>query len=292
MTKDRKDVSFAEAEGRDQYPDVLKWGELDQRLRAALWNRFWIYFDRWVEEAQYDADTNYLPPLHDILIREFVHRRHGFANEFKESFQSKETCIAHWAAFFRKADYVELFDFITFFLRDRDCPDEVIKEIAGAIDGPWSPYRLLLKPPTVFPAISPEEATVLKRDLTTAFSSKFGGARTHLRLSLDVLNKGDYRAVVRESIHAVESAVRDFTGDQSAILSRALKKLTDESGLHPALSNAFDKLYAYSSDEKRIRHALVFQENEKVGFDEAMFFVSACSAFIGLLSRKATQKNS
>lgn len=290
MADDRSNMSFAEAEGKYQYPDALKWGEVDQRLRAALWNRFWIFFDNLVRESEYSSNAYYLPPLQNILLREFVHRRHGFANEFKESFRGKDSCIAQWAALFRNSDYIELFDFITFFLRDRECPQDLARGVAESLDESWSPYRLLVEPPTVIPAVSPEEAVVLKRDLNASFSSKFEGAKTHLQSSLEALNKGDYRAVVREAINAVEGAVRDFTGDDSAILSRALKTLTNEFGLHPSLSTAFDKLYAYTSDEKGIRHALVFGDNEKVGFDEAIFFVSACSAFIGLLSRKYEQR--
>lgn len=48
----------------------------------------------------------------------------------------------------------------------------------------------------------------------------------------------------------------------------------------------FDKLYAYTSDEKGIRHALVLGDNEKIGIDEAIFFLSACTAFVGFLSHK------
>ena len=100
-------------------------------------------------------------------------------------------------------------------------------------------------------------------------------------------NAENHRDVVRESVHAVESAIRDFTGKPKAILSEALKKLREEAQLHPALSAAFEKLYAYTSDEQGIRHALVFNENENVTFDEAIFFLSACSAFIGFLARKS-----
>jgi hypothetical protein len=281
---DRRKVSFSEAEGASLAPDVLKWGQIDQRLRAAVWNAFWVFFDERVVEPDYGFETYYLDPLHDILLREHVHRRHGFANEFVESFHKKPTCINQWANFFRTAKFVDFFDFVTFFLRDRDCPTTLIDRVADALDEPWSPYRLVRKPPTIFPVVSKEEAKILTKDLTVAFKSKFEGAKTHLRNALDALNQGDNRAVVRESIHAVESAVRDFTGDKDAILSSALKKIGKE--IHPTLALAFEKLYAYSSDEKGIRHALVFADNEKVGFDEAMFFISACAAFIGLLSRK------
>lgn len=61
--------------------------------------------------------------------------------------------------------------------------------------------------------------------------------------------------------------------------------------MHRALLDAFEKLYAYTSDEKGIRHSLVLADNQKVGFDEALFFVSACSAFIAYLSSKAKAKS-
>jgi hypothetical protein len=141
------------------------------------------------------------------------------------------------------------------------------------------------------PAISSEEAKILRADVESVFRTSFQGAQTHLQAALDAINKADNLAVVRESIHAVESAVRDFTGDQSAVLSRALKVLKDQKRLHPALSDAFEKLYAYTSDEKGIRHALVFKDNINVGFEEAIFFVSSCSAFIAFLARSQKKRD-
>jgi hypothetical protein len=108
-----------------------------------------------------------------------------------------------------------------------------------------------------------------------------------VQAALDALNKESFRDVIRESIHAVESAIREYTGDPKATLSKGLRTLADQSGMHKALMDAFEKLYAYTSDEKGIRHSLVFSENQKVGFDEALFFVSACSAFVAYLSLKA-----
>jgi hypothetical protein len=283
----RKKVTFAQAEGKIRFPSALKWGELDDRMRAALWNSLHWFFDAHVKSDEIEGGSYYIPPLGSMLLREYLHRRHGFQSDFISHYRSKAQCIADWAAIFKQWDYVDLFDFLTYFLRDRDCPKPVVETVHRALDHSWSPYRLLQKPPTIIPAVSNEEAITLTTDLNAAFASKFEASKVHLQSALDFLNKGEHRAVVRESINAVESAVRDFTGDQNAILSRALKKLTDDSGLHPALANAFEKLYAYTSDEKGIRHALVFADNEKVGFDEAIFFVSACSAFIGLLARKA-----
>ena len=83
---------------------------------------------------------------------------------------------------------------------------------------------------------------------------------------------------------------KDRTKVSFAALSKAIKSLVNENGMHRALADAFDRIYAYSSDEKGIRHALVFDDNEKVGLDEAVFFLSACTAFVGFLGRKKAAK--
>jgi hypothetical protein len=287
---DRKRLSFAEAEGRPRFSGVLEWGALDQRLRAALWNVFCLFFDAHIRREGLAESARYLSPLKDILLRDHLERRHGFLNDFSIYFHHKAHCVAEWAGFFRSADYVELFDFVTFFLRDSGCPKDLVRAVAAALNVPWSPYRLILKPPTVYPAVSEQQAEIVRKDVDEVFDSRFEGSKTHLQAALDSLNKGSHRDCVRESINAVESAVRDFTENPNALLSQALKKLASQGGMHKSLSDAFEKLYAYTSDEKGIRHSLVFADNEKVGFDEALFFVSACSAFIAFLSHKSGSK--
>lgn len=282
---DRTKVSFAEAEG--ELPSILKWGQIDQRLRSSIWTPFYLFFDGHIDwEINRGGDNHYLKkPLSHILAREFVYRRHRFVHELEDYFD-KDEFIHWWSDFFKNSNYVELFDFITFFVRDGDCPKDFARKIAIALDLPFSPYRLSVDALTIFPAIDEQQAKALEGDLEKAFKSPFAGSKSHIQSALSALGNGDYRASVRESIHAVESAVRDFTADPNAVLSRALKSLVSEQNVHKALADAFDKLYAYSSDESGIRHALVFGENEKVGLDEATFFLSACTAFVGFLGRK------
>jgi hypothetical protein len=284
---DRTKISFVEAENKAKFPAILKWGELDQRLRSALWTPIFFFLDGHIEYIEYSDGPGYSlkEPANSIMTREFVLRRHRFVNEYQEEF-SKERFIDEWKKFFKNSDYVDIFDFVTFVVRDQSCPKELIAEISDSLDQPFSPYRLSAKAKTIFPAIGKDETEALGRDLDTAFSSPFAGSKTHIRSALHELGEGHYRTSLRESIHAVESAVKDFTDDPSAILSKAIKSLVGEAGVHKALADAFEKLYSYASDEKGIRHALVFGDNEKVGLDEAVFFLSACTAFVGFLSRK------
>lgn len=287
MPMDRTKVSFSEAEGKSKFPSVLKWGEIDQRLRAALWNSIYFFLN-----ANIKTDTSSTPyyfwsgPAESIMRREFLVRQHGFINDYERLFYPRNFKLDHWKNFFSTASYVDIFDFVTFLIREPECPEELVAHFATALDQPYSPYRLLIRTKTIFPAIGEQETKSLQRDLETAFSSSFPGSKTHIQSALNALGDGDHRTTVRESIHAVESAVKDFTADPNALLPKAIRSLVTKAGVHKALADAFDKLYAYANDEKGIRHALVFGDNEKVGLDEAVFFLSACTAFVGFLDRK------
>jgi hypothetical protein len=46
-------------------------------------------------------------------------------------------------------------------------------------------------------------------------------------------------------------------------------------------------LYAYTSDEKGIRHALLDDSTAKVDEADAMFMLGACAAFVSYLLNKA-----
>ena len=283
---DRTKISFAEAEGKTKFPAILKWGEVDQRLRSALWTPIYLFLNSNIKLQTNSGDYYWDRPVSSIMLRDYLHRQHRFISDFKTSFYPRDSQLEDVKNLFSKADYVALFDYITFLVRDRDCPADLIASISRALEAPYSPYRLSIDAKTIFPAIGQEQTKALERDVAIAFNSPFEGSKSHIEAALQSLGEADHRAVVRESIHAVESAVRDFTGDPNAVLSKALKSLVGDKSVHKALADAFDKLYAYSSDESGIRHALVFGENEKVGLDEAVFFLSACTAFVGFLSRK------
>jgi hypothetical protein len=281
---DRTKVSFAEAEGQPRYPAILKWGELDQRIRSGLWNAFYRTTAKLISEAGYGGYELDEPAL-SWFLSEHIDCRYRFADEFQYQFDSDGEFYERWKSLFSKGSYIDIFGTLTFLLRSDYCPEGFPENVAYAIDRPFSPYRLIIQSSTFVPVADEQQAQSLKANVAEIFNSRFFGAKTHLQAAFDALNRGDYRGVVRESIHAVESAARDVTGDPNAVLSRALNKL-DRDHFHPALRGAFEKLYAYSSDEKGIRHALVFEENDNVGLPEALFFVSACASFIAYIKLK------
>lgn len=119
------------------------------------------------------------------------------------------------------------------------------------------------------------------------------GAIAHLRTASGRMRSGEYGDSVRESIHAVESIAKRIDPNAKKSLGPALNSM-EKAGLlkHPALKEAFKKLYGYTSDEEGIRHALVDQPSANVGLDEALFMFGACASFAAYLATKSEKLGS
>ena len=123
-----------------------------------------------------------------------------------------------------------------------------------------------------------------------AMDSGIGAVRDHLSAASRFLSNRkapDYRNSIKESISAVESLMKVLTKKKSATLSEGLKRISGVVGLHPALSLGFEKLYAYTSDEEGVRHA-IFDE-AKVTHADAKYFLVSCSAFINYVLEKFSE---
>ena len=125
------------------------------------------------------------------------------------------------------------------------------------------------------------EGEITEIELAIEQSQPYAGVKTHLTTALSLMSSRtnpDYRNSIKESISAVESLAKRLTGDEGATLGDALKKLEKAKQLHPALKDAFSKLYGYTSDAGGIRHALTNEADNTQA--EARFMLIACSAFI------------
>ena len=110
----------------------------------------------------------------------------------------------------------------------------------------------------------------------------------HISKAIELFNKRptpDYSNSIKESISAVESIAKEICGDDSAVLSDAVKKME----LHPALSQGIVKIYAWTSDEGGIRHSLKEGEDSTHGEPEARYLLVLCSALVSFLNLKNSQ---
>lgn len=78
--------------------------------------------------------------------------------------------------------------------------------------------------------------------------------------------------------------ITGMKGSQST-LGKTLKKLTTSGvHIHPALVNAFESIYGYTSDEDGIRHGSIDFSNAPS--EDAKYMLISCSAFINYLIEK------
>lgn len=99
--------------------------------------------------------------------------------------------------------------------------------------------------------------------------------------------KPDYENSIKESISAVESMCCIICGqdNKGITLGKALNNL-EKNGveIHPALIDAFKKMYGYTSDAGGIRHGSIDFTNAPA--EDAKYMLVTCSAFINYLKEK------
>jgi hypothetical protein len=166
---------------------------------------------------------------------------------------------------------------------------QIIRKVKNHIlERELSAYRFVGK--KLVKIISECEISEIEEALNISVPLK--GVNIHLQRALDLLadrKNPDYRNSIKESISAIEAICRIITGDENATLGKALQKIEEKSQikLHPALKEAFNKLYGYTSDADGIRHSLIDEIN--ISFEDAKFMLVSCSAFINYLIAKASK---
>lgn len=284
---DRKQLTFAQAEGAAPLPSQLAVKNVSPQLRAQLWRVVHESMStcRKFPETYTRARGSHLrQPWAGILYRAHVERDQRLADEFENSF---EHLNAYLKQVFECGDYVAVFDLLQWLLRQPDCPIRA-QQVQAALVVSGAAYRLLDDDRTIVPIASDAERQTLNRAFADVAASEFLGARTHLQNAAQHLSAGQSAASIRESIHAVESVARALTGADS--LSGALKALEGTANLHPALKKGFGALYGFTSDEKGIRHPLIDEGAAKVDEADAQFMIGACAAFVSYLINRGSEK--
>ncbi|MCK1418908.1 hypothetical protein IVB55_39475 [Bradyrhizobium sp. CW4] len=249
---------------------------MSSKLRAALWDLFHTYLSKCTRHA--DFGSNYItPPWSTILRDEHVYRQHGMVDDFNST---AKALIPSTRSIFEDGDYLAIFGWLEYVLKHPACPSEV----AGDVDGTLRFCRVVDRE-VICPIGSDTEHGTVARAFADLAASQFNGARSHLRSAASHLTSGKYADSVRESIHAVEAVCR--TLDPSAdVLSKAVAKLEQKIAIHPAMKKGFGSLYAYTSDEGGIRHALL-EDAAKVDETDALFMLGACAAIVSYVLNKA-----
>jgi len=138
------------------------------------------------------------------------------------------------------------------------------------------------------PITNTAEITEIEGAVARAAATGLDGARQHIETSLGLFGQRpqpDYRNAIKEAISAVEAIVMGINGTRGGGLHGALEAVSAKIEMHSALKSGLEKLYAYTSDEDGVRHAILEEAN--VDEADARFMIVTCSAFVNFLIVKA-----
>jgi AbiJ N-terminal domain 4 len=272
-------MRFSEKHGFKPVRSVVQAESSDEPLRNALWTAIHEGALGTLKDHYYDLDN-------DISL--FLDRL--WVNHYKEPIDTRPTTGGHFHVLIRESvfngPWYELYDLIAFILENfpfwPETERDEFKDLCNHyLQREMSAWRIVGS--EISRLTSEEEISAIEEALTPIGQQDAVG--THLATALKHLSNRespDYRNSIKESISAVEAICRIITGKQKATLGKALDQLAAAGvNVHPALKDAFDKLYGYSSDADGIRHSLLRETT--LDYEDAKFMLVSCSAFVNLL---------
>lgn len=283
---DSSKLTFGQREGVDPLPVQLKLREISQSMRAQLWAIIDAYLDESAKNEEFDYTLNsyrldqkwagILRSYHiDVLCK--------MRDEFKNSIKHQKSILK---GIFQDGDYIKIFNLIEYFSRDDRIDVYFVRKVNYALEKSRSAYRLVDK--SIIAYTSEYEGKAVEQALLASAPSKFSSARSHLVAAGRELGLGNWSDSIRESIHAVES-VAVLIDPSSTTLGAAILKLEKAGRINPNFKRGVNALYDYTSDEKGIRHAKIFPNQDNVGETEALFMFGSCSSFVTYLIRKSEE---
>lgn len=269
---------FSERKGYKPVRKVVQKDDIDDDLRCGLWNAIHAFILEKIK-CRYNDDVLENSNLW-ILFRLYWH------NYFKRPLDTipynSDNAFSEVRKYFHTCKWHEIYDFIEF--TAQNAPDnlkETFKQFCNQVlERELSAYRFIENQITNI--TSEEEISSIEDALKS--TSKFTGARTHLKTSLKLLSdrkSPDYRNSIKEAISAIESLSQSITEKPSSTLGEALNIIEKKRAIHPALKQALSSLYGYTSDADGIRHAMLEENN--LTFVDAKFMLVSCTAFVNYL---------
>lgn len=248
---------------------------IDEPLRTAVYN----HLHREIVETWYDQHSG--PP---ILGAGYRAARELWAEHWRHAIDLFPNSGFDFGLSLKRyvmdAEWFEVYDLLEWCAANAYL-DSDPDEINALLERDMSGFRL--REGIVVPITDPVELATI--DEAMSAGDEFQGARAHIADALTKLARRpepDTRNAITEAVSAVESAARIVTGQHKATLADALKVLEANGHVHPALRDAWLKLYGYTSDEHGLRHAMT--EDVEIDFPTAKYMVVSCSAFVNLLS--------
>lgn len=280
-------MRFSERYGYKPIRDALQLESIDSELRTALWNvllvHFWEPVEDVTQEVQYhQAMKTFLELCYSELFNWPLTAIPRYVSDARETIDKA----------LQRKEWYWTYDFIEFCIRVyeplfRNSPEDFTAHLNRILEREGSGYRVVGG--RIAAITDPSEIAAVESAMG-AEDSALAPVRAHLRTALAMLSdrtEPNYRNSVKESISAVEALVNLLLGGERATLGAALKRVDPAGGIHPALIEAFGKIYGYTSDAGGIRHAML--EEDSVEHEDALYMLVSCSAFVNYVVAKAAK---
>jgi len=271
-------MKFSQRKGITPILNEIQINSINDSLRAQLWNVIYIQlFD--VNDSESVIFKSGWETI--ITLGQGLYIRY-FKKPIDKLSRNSDQVIKEIREYFFSCQWYEVYDFIEeLLLMFKETPlyDKFENKINIFLEREFSGFRFIDGICTDI--ISETEISEIKDALE---DDKFRAVQEHITRAIELLynrEKPDYRNSIKESISAVESIAKEISSNPKAKLGEALNVIEREKKLHPALKEAFSKLYGYTNDADGIRHALM--EESTLTAADAKFFLVSCSAFINYL---------
>lgn len=272
--------------------DAIQVEALDKETRNALWN----LISPFLKTAMASSFTT-------VHIDIWTDLYHEASDTYPNTYRKQEYDVDNKELFYRffrgkiiDAQWHECLSFVEF-LADNGNRAKWNTQIAGAYGNPQTPmapspkaYNAIFEQYMVGyrfigDTIAPIIDKIEMQSIEGAINEGCDAVSEQLSKSLHFLSdrkNPDYAKSIACSISAVESQCNILLGGTKLSLGQALDSLARQGfNWHPALKEAFNKLYGYTSDSPGIRHGGAAPSNTNQPL--ATFMLVACSAFINYL---------
>jgi hypothetical protein len=243
-------LRFSERLGFKPVRSVLQIDSMDDALRNGLWNVFYEEIIDKIHRHLFEHPTLY--KFFVKLWRDYFKLPIDTLPENRVGILIKLKNIYFGDGVFNSGfEWYEVYDFIEFTAQNypfgnnkrfKDSVNEILKRELSA-------YRFV--DDYLVRNIDDEEIQAIEEVLKSPL--KIDYAKQHIQQALALLadkQAPDYRNSIKESISAVECIGNIILNESSSTLGAVLKQLEKKTNidLHPALKQAFEKLYGYTSD--------------------------------------------
>ena len=294
-------MTFSQRMKLEPVRSVMQIGSLDKETRNALWNLISPFLRNAQARKEMTVNTDIWTGLYhntlDTVPNMGSKNEHYIQdNELFYQFFRGKVCDDTWNQCLDFVEFIAAEDnrekwsiqCYNYGLNQADVYVPSAKDYNSIFEQYLVGYRFVYG--EITPITAPCEIRAIE-DVVAATNTSVRELMTKAVAHLSDRRQPDYAKSVHCSISAVEAQCCILLENEKITLGQALKQLENKGVvLHPALKDAFAKLYGYTSDANGVRHGSINPSDVDQGL--AKFMLVACSAFINyVISKKVDGSN-